>query len=114
MGLAATPLHVHPPALDLPLLAVLTGAGLGAALLLGLSLAAFLERGSRPYLLIVLALAALLARSVVAGLSLAGLLDGTQHHLLEHALDVAMGAFVIAAVYYARRVDRRYGRVGEG
>ncbi|MDZ7702460.1 MAG: hypothetical protein U5J98_10605 [Halobacteriales archaeon] len=106
MGVPWTSLHLHPGGLDLPLLAVLTGAGLVTAILLGLALAAFLQRQSRPYLLIALALGALLARSLVAGLSLMNLLDGSQHHLLEHGLDVAMGAFVIGAVYYARSVDR--------
>lgn len=114
MGLAATALHLHPAGLDVPLVIVLTGAGLGAAVLLGLALAAYLQRQSRPYLLIVLALGALLARSVVAGLSLLDLLAGTQHHLLEHGLDVAMGAFVIGAVYYARTVDRRLERAEDG
>ncbi len=109
---AAVP-HLHPAGLDLSLAVVLTGAGLGAALLLGLALAAFLQRGSRPYLLVALAVAALFARSVVAVLSMLGLLPGTQHHLLEHSLDVAMAAFVIGAVYYARTVDRRLER-GEG
>lgn len=102
-----TALHLHPPSVDIPLAVVLSGAGLGAALLLGLALAALLQRQSRPYLLIALAIAALLARSVVASLSMLDLLQGTHHHLLEHGLDVVMTAFVIGAVYYARSVDRR-------
>jgi ABC-type spermidine/putrescine transport system permease subunit II len=106
-------LHLHPPGLELPLVVVLAVAGLGAAVLLGLALAAFLQRQSRPYLLVALALAALLARTVVASLSIGGWLSGTEHHLVEHALDVVMAAFVIGAVYYARSVDRRLER-GEG
>lgn len=101
------PLHLHPPGLDVPLALVLAGAGLGAALLLGLALSAFLQRKSRPYLLIALALAALFARTLVAILSLVDLIPGSQHHLLEHSLDVAMAALVIGAVYYARTVERR-------
>lgn len=80
---------------------------MGAALLFGLAFAAFLQRKSRPYLLIALALTALLARTAVALLSMMELLPGNQHHLLEHSLDVAMAAFVIGAVYYARTVERR-------
>lgn len=106
-------LHLHPTGLEFPLVVVLAVAGLGAAILLGLALAAFLQRQSRPYLLVALALVALLARTVVASLSVWGWLSGTEHHLLEHALDVAMAAFVIGAVYYARSVDRRLER-GEG
>lgn len=95
-------LHLHPPGPDFPLVVVLTAAALGGALLLGLALAAFRQRKSRSYLLIALAIAALFARTAVAGLSMLDLLPGTQHHLLEHSLDVAMVAFVIGAVYYAR------------
>lgn len=102
-----TAIHLHPAGLDIPLLVILAGAGLGGALLLGLALAAFLRRKSRPYLLIALALGALLARTAVAILSMLKLVQGTEHHLLEHALDVAMAAFVIGAVYYARMVERQ-------
>lgn len=106
-------LHLHPPGLDVPLAVVIVVAALGAALLVGLALAAFLQRQSRSYLLIVLALAALLARTVIASLSLLGQVSATQHHLLEHTLDVAMAAFVIAAVYYARTVEQRLDQPGD-
>lgn len=92
--------------LSVPFVAVLTVAGVVTAVLFGLALAAYLRRGTRSYLLIVGAFAALLARSVVAGLSLSGLLAPGTHHLLEHGLDVAMVALVVAAVYYARTVTR--------
>lgn len=52
-------LGLHPTGFDLALVGVLTVAGLGAALLLGLALAAFLRRQSRPYFLIALAVATL-------------------------------------------------------
>lgn len=103
-------LHLHPPGVDVPLLLVLTVAGLVTALLLGLALAAFTRRRSRPYFLIGLAIAALFARTVVAGLTMLDVLPATQHHIFEHSLDVAMAALVIGAVYYARTVDRRVER----
>jgi len=87
-------------------LVVVSVAGLGTSILLGLAIAAFVRRRSRPYLLIVAAFAALLGRSAVVGFSLVGVLTPTQHHLLEHGLDVAMVALVVAAVYYARTVQR--------
>ena len=87
---------------SLVLVGVLGVAGLGAALLLGLALAAFVRRQSRPYLLIVAAVAALLARSAVAALTVTGTLSIDSHHLLEHGLDVLLVALVVAAVYYAR------------
>ncbi|WP_231737065.1 hypothetical protein [Halobacterium sp. CBA1126] len=51
-----------------------------------------------------LALGTLLARSVVAGASMGGLLAADVHHVLEHGLDVVMAGLVIAAVWYARSV----------
>ncbi|WP_251343170.1 DUF7471 family protein [Haloplanus halophilus] len=88
------------------LLAVVAVAALGAAVLLGLSFAAFVQRRSRPYLLIVAAFAALLGRSAVLGVSMLGVLSPTNHHLFEHGLDVVLVALVVAAVYYARTVRR--------
>ncbi len=101
-----TALHIGPPALEVPALLLLAAGALGSALLLGLGLAAFARRGSRSYLLIVLALAALFGRSAVAGLAAANLMEPTSHHIVEHVLDVAMVALVIGAVYYARTVER--------
>lgn len=91
---------------SLPLLAVLTLAAAGTAVLLGLAIGAFVRRQSRPYLLIVAALVALLGRSAVAGVSMTGLFSPTVHHFLEHGLDVVLVALVIAAVYHARIVSR--------
>ena len=88
-------------------LALLLGlAGLGSTAILGLALAAFVRRRSRPYLLVALALGTLVARTAVAGVTMTGSLSANSHHLLEHGLDVAMAALVIAAVYYARSVER--------
>ncbi|MFB6298540.1 MAG: hypothetical protein ABEH56_08485 [Salinirussus sp.] len=99
-----TPLHTV-PAVSPALLAAVTLAALGTALLFGLSLAAFVRRRSRPYLLIVGAFAALLGRSAVVGFSLFGTLSPTSHHVFEHVLDVLLVALVVAAVYYARSVS---------
>lgn len=95
-----------PPA-EQSLLAVLLLAGAGSVALLGLGAAALVRRRSRSYALIALALATLSARTAVAGLALARRLSPDTHHLLEHGLDVVMAGLVIAAVYYARTVDRR-------
>lgn len=91
---------------SLPLVGLLTVGGLVTAVLFGLALAAYLRRGTRSYLLVVGAVAALLGRSVVAGLSLSGSLAPATHHTLEHGLDVVMVALVVGAVYYARTVSR--------
>lgn len=100
---AFTPLHaglVGPGAP--PLLAAIVLATVGTAALLGLAIGAFVRRRSRPYLLIVGALAALLGRSAVAGVAAAGLVSLAEHHVLEHGLDVLLVSLVIAAVYHAR------------
>ena len=89
------------------LLAVLVGVGaLGTASLLGLAFAAFVRRRSRPYLLVVVAFGALFGRSLVAVGNVFGMVSPTDHHLLEHGLDVILVACVVAAVYYARTVSK--------
>lgn len=105
--------HAQTAGLDLPLTVALAVAGVASALLTGAALTAFLRRQSRPYLLVVLALAALLARSAVAGASLGGMLATDVHHVLEHGLDVAMAGLVIAAVWYAGSVRRDPTRGGD-
>jgi hypothetical protein len=100
------PLHAVVGVASLSLLAVVSVAALGTAVLLGLAFAAFVRRRSRPYLLLVAAFAALLGRSAVVAISALGLLSPTNHHLFEHGLDVVLVALVVAAVYYARTVRR--------
>ena len=87
-------------------LAVLLGVGsLCAAGVVGLALSALVQRRSWPYLLVALALGALLVR-IVAGVGyMQGSLSADTHHLLEHGLDVTMAALVIAAVAFARNVS---------
>jgi len=92
---------------SLLVLAVITIAALGAASLLWVAIAAFARRQSRSYLLIAAAVAALLARSLVAGVTMLGLLSDVEHHLLEHGLDVVVIVLVVAAVYYVRTAARR-------
>lgn len=91
-----------PPVADPVMATVLALAGLGSAVIIGLALAALVRRQSWSYLLVTLALATLLARTVVAATALAGGMESVTHHTVEHVLDVAMAALVIAAVYTAR------------
>lgn len=93
---------------------VLALAGLGSAFVIGLALAALARRRSWSYLLVTLALAALLARTAVATLAMSGLLLPTTHHTLEHVLDVAMTALVVAAVFTARQARREAVGGGSG
>lgn len=109
-----TPLHAlrEVAVADPILLVVLALAGVGASAVVGLSLAALVRRRSGSYLLVTLAVATLLARTLVAALSLNGSLRPGTHHLAEHGLDVAMVALVIAAVYAARGIDGGGGADG--
>jgi len=100
---AFVPLHSEAAgSQSLILLAVITVAAAGTAVLLGLAIGAFVQRQSRPYILIVAALAALFGRSSVAGITIIGLFSHAEHHLLEHGLDVILVSLVIAAVYHSR------------
>ena len=99
--MAAVALHATETSPALSLLLVV--GGLGAALVAGLALAALSRRRSVPYLLIALAVLAVLSRAVVGVVSLQGGLDPGTHHLVEHGLDVVMVALVVAAVVLARR-----------
>jgi hypothetical protein len=102
------PIHAVPGigVTSVGLLALTGVAAVGASVLLGLAIAAFVQRRSRPYLLIVAAFLALLGRSAVVGVSMLGVVSPANHHLFEHGLDVVLVALVVAAVYYARTVRR--------
>lgn len=91
---------------DVALSGVLFVAGIASAVIVGLAIVAFAQRRSRSYLLIAMALATLLARTVVGGLALFGVIQMELHHLTEHALDGAMAVLLIAAVYYARTTEQ--------
>lgn len=93
---------------------ILALAGLGSAVVIGLALAALARRRSWSYLLVTFALAALLARTALAALAMSGLIAPPTHHTLEHGLDVAMAALVVAAVYMARHARRDTTGGGSG
>jgi hypothetical protein len=103
------PAHVgvHLGGVHVDLVVVLTVSALAAAVLCGLAVVAYRRRQSRAYLLVVLALAALVARPLIGALSATALLDADLHHLLEHGLDAIVVLLVLGAVYYARSVERR-------
>jgi len=93
--------HVVPQP-DPALMAIHALAGVGSGLLFALGVAAFARRGSRSYLLVVLALSALLTRTAVSLLAVFGPLDPALHHLAEHGLDAMVATFLLLAVYDAR------------
>lgn len=99
------PAHLVSTVTPMLVLAV-TLAGLGSAVIAALGLAAYAQRRSGSYLLVALALSALLARSAVAIVTMTGMMPFTPHHTAEHALDFVLVTLVLAAVYYARRVEQ--------
>jgi hypothetical protein len=80
-------------------------AGGSALLLVGVALAAFVRRRSRSYLFVLLALGTLLVRTAVGTLTMSGVVAAGPHHVVEHALDVALVGFLLAAAS-AARTDR--------
>lgn len=72
-----------------------------------IAFAAYRRRRSTSYLLVALALLALVARIGVAGATVLGVVPDTFHHLAEHSLDVTIAALLVGAVVAARGIDNR-------
>lgn len=100
-------LGVHAGGFHLDFTVVLVVSGLATAALCALGLAAYRRRGSRAYLLVALALAALFVRPLLGGLAMAGTVSPAAHHTLEHGTDAVVVALVVGAAYYTRSVERR-------
>jgi predicted permease len=81
---------------------VLVLAGLTSALLVSLGVIAYSQRQSRSYLLVVLALGTLIAKTCLGSLAIVQVLSMDLHHLFEHLLDVVMALCLLVAIYYAR------------
>lgn len=88
------------PAEYTPLLvALLVFAALGTIALLGLALAAYRQRGTRPYLLVVVVLVLLVARTVVGMGTVFAVVPMLAHHLINHTIDLLTAAVLLYAVY---------------
>ena len=84
------------------LLGIIALAGLGTgALFLG-SVLAWRQRRDTRYALIVLAVGALLVRTVVGVGTVYGTVPMVVHHALEHSLDFCIAALVLYAVYRSK------------
>ncbi|MFC7019999.1 MULTISPECIES: DUF7471 family protein [Haloarcula] len=101
------PLDVQAGGLQTDVVFVLAVSAVATGVLCALGVAAYHRRRSRAYLLVALALAALVARPLVGALSATSLVSPETHHLLEHAIDAVVVVLVLGAVYYARTVERR-------
>lgn len=81
------------------LLAVIAIAGLGTGVLFVVSLIAYTRRRNRQFLLISIAVGALLARSIIGAGTVLGVVPMLTHHFLEHSLDFFIAAVILYAVY---------------
>lgn len=84
---------------SLPLISVIIIAGLGTTALFVISVLAFIRRQTRQYFLVVVALGALVLRSVVGLGTALAIVPMAVHHLVEHGLDVLIAALILYAVY---------------
>ena len=105
---ALVPGHVQ-AANSLVVTAIVTLAGISSVTLASLGVAVFYRRQTRSHLLIALALLAFASRAGIAALSFNGMLSTFDHHVIEHTLDIAMAGLVLAAIYYARQIERESG-----
>jgi hypothetical protein len=92
---AISPATLHSPLL----LAVILLAALGTVSLFALGLVAFLRRPTTRYLLVTVALGALVFRTVVGLGTVFGVVPMPMHHLIEHGIDFLIAALVLSAVY---------------
>lgn len=95
---------------DLILVLSLAVAGIVSAVIFSLGCWLYLRRRTRPYLLLTVALGALVARSVVGALEVLGYVSHAQHHVLEHGFDMVIALSLLAAIVSMGSPGRRIGR----
>ncbi|ELZ87288.1 hypothetical protein C453_03019 [Haloferax elongans ATCC BAA-1513] len=105
---ALAPGHVQTAAGPL-VTAIVTLSGVASVTLAVLGVAVFYRRRTRSHLLIALALLAFASRAGVVALTFAGVISDVDHHVAEHVLDLVMAGLVLAAIYYARSIERETG-----
>jgi hypothetical protein len=87
------------------LLVVLGLATVGTLTLFLVGLAAYRRRGTRVYLLLLVALGLLVSRSIVGFGTAMGAVPMPIHHLVEHSSDFAIAALVLYALYRSGPVE---------
>ena len=81
------------------LVATIVLAAVGTTVLFLASLIAYTRRRTLRYLLVTLALGALVARSLFGLGTVFGYVPMTVHHLVEHSLDFLIAVLILYAVY---------------
>ncbi|WP_227014817.1 DUF7471 family protein [Natronorubrum aibiense] len=90
------------PSLAPVLVGVIVLAVLGTMVLFAIGLAGYLQRQTTQYLVLTIALGALVARSIVGMGTVLGLVPMTSHHLIEHSSDVFIAAVLLSLLYWSR------------
>jgi heme A synthase len=100
-AMSAVPLHLGTEMNDMTLVFIILG-GIISSILASMSVFAFSQRRSRPYLLVSLALGMLAAKAFIGGLTVFRIIPTARHHMIEHGLDFITALLLIAAVIFAR------------
>lgn len=87
------------------LLAVLALATVGTLTLFLVALIAYRRRGTRAYLLLLIALGLLVGRSLIGFGTAIGAVPMPVHHLVEHSSDFAIATLVLYALYRSGPVE---------
>ncbi|MGM0606147.1 MAG: DUF7471 family protein [Halobacteriota archaeon] len=82
-------------------------AAIGTGILFVLSVSAYRQRRSTPYLLVTCSIGALVLRSIVGIGTIAGFVPMYVHHLVEHTFDFLIAVTLLAAVYLIGRPARK-------
>lgn len=95
---------------NLALIVSLIIAGIVSMLIFSVSCWVYLQRRTRPYLLLTVALGALVGRSVVGALDVLGHVSHAQHHVIEHGFDMVIAVSLLAAIISMGSPRTRIGR----
>ncbi|WP_235847767.1 DUF7471 family protein [Natronorubrum thiooxidans] len=95
------------PSLAPVLVGVIVLAVLGTMILFIIGLFGYLQRQTMQYLVLMVVLGTLVARSIVGMGTVLGLVPMTAHHLIEHSSDVFIATLLLSLIFW-------YGPVGRG
>ena len=87
---------------SLPLVSVLVMASIGTGVLFIGSVLAWYRRREQRYVLIMLAVGALFARSAIGFGTVYGHVPMEAHHIIEHSLDFMIAGLILYAVYRSK------------
>lgn len=105
--LSLVPLHFQSVTVSVTFIFICLG-GVVAAVLTTLAVVAFLQRRSRVYMFVALAVGTLASKAFIGIATIIGPLSAAHHHTIEHGLDLVMGICLVCAIYCARKADHSH------